>query len=83
MGQAWTQGSSASYRGAGEAGKNLCNSVTGLLFGGKVVTVGGRQVTSWRTLGGCTILVLFLELIASCLDPGADPGGQAVGDLAL
>lgn len=83
MRQAWTKGSSTSCWRAGEARKDLCDSVTGLLLGGKVVTVGGREVTGRRTLGRCAILVLFLELIAGCLDTGTDPSGQVVGDLAL
>lgn len=83
VGQAWTQGSSASCRRAGEAREDLCDSVTCLLLGGKVVPVGGGEVTGRRTLGRRAILVLFLELVTGRLDTGADAAGEAVRRLAL
>lgn len=75
MGQAWTQGSGTSCGRAGEARKDLCDSVACLLLGGKVVPVGGGEVTGRGTLGCRAILVLFLELVAGCLDTRADSAG--------
>lgn len=75
MGQTWTQGSGTSRGRAGEARKDLCDGVACLLLGGKVVPVGGGEVTGWRTLGRRAILVLFLELVPGRLDTGADSAG--------